>query len=171
MKSAILIEPARVTDLPTLDDMIENCYRGDHARMGWTNEADLVGGKRLADGELLTLFASPDTVIFVARQGEDIVGCVTVTDRPPDTAYIGLLCVDPPFQSAGLGNRLLATAEMLCRNLGVARARMTVIESRDSLVEWYLRQGYAPTGEREPFPVPQPEPLFFTVLEKPLGKA
>jgi len=171
MPDRIPIEPARATDLPALAEMIEGAYRGDHARMGWTHEADLVGGERLEEGELAALFLDPDVAIFVARQGEDIVGCVTVTDFPPDTARIGMLCVDPPFQSSGLGSRLLRTAELLCENLGVARARMTVIEDRASLIAWYVRKGYEPTGEREPFPVPQPRALFFTVLEKPIASA
>ncbi|WP_066552793.1 GNAT family N-acetyltransferase [Croceicoccus bisphenolivorans] len=171
MSGDVLIEPAKAGDLPALSFMVENCYRGDHARMGWTNEADILGDTRLADGELAAMFADPDVVIFVARNGDDIVGCVTVSDQPPDVAYVGMLCVDPPFQSSGLGSRLLKTAELLCHNLGVKRARMTVIDTRDSLIAWYLRNGYEPTGERLPYPAKLPEPQFFTVLEKTLSSA
>lgn len=169
--SDIAIEPARAGDMAELGFMVENCYRGDHARMGWTHEADMLRGPRLDDGELASVFANPDSVIFVARQGSDIVGCVTVTDRPPDAAYIGMLCVDPPFQSSGLGGRLLETAELLCANLGVARARMSVVEGRDELVAWYERKGYVRTGERESFPAPQEPPMFFTMLEKRIASA
>lgn len=169
--SDIRIEPARASDLAALEFMVENCYRGDHARMGWNHEADMITGPRLDDGELEAIFGNPDAVIFVARQGTDIVGCVTVTDRPPDSAYVGMLCVDPPFQSSGLGGRLLATAELLCANLGVSRARMSVVEGRDELIAWYERKGYVRTGEREPFYSPQAEPLHFTMLEKRLGNA
>ncbi|MBB3990794.1 GNAT family N-acetyltransferase [Croceicoccus naphthovorans] len=164
------IGAARPSDLPALKDMIEGAYRGDHARMGWTHEADLVGGERIEPEELVTLFADPNVAIFVARQGADIVGCVTVTDNGA-LAYLGLLCVDPPFQSAGLGSRLLTTAETLCGHLGSQAIEMTVIENRTELIAWYERAGYVRTGERRPFPVAQPVPLHFVVLEKRLASA
>lgn len=148
----IVIEAARADDIGPLGEMIENCYRGDHARMGWTHEADLLSDRRLGDGELAALFADPDVAIFVARQGSDVVGCVAVTDRPPDAAYVGLLCVDPPFQSSGLGGRLLATAERMGAALGVALLEMTVIEDRAELIAWYCRHGWADTGTRSSFP-------------------
>lgn len=150
--TAIVIEPARADDLAPLGAMIEHCYRGDHARMGWTHEADMLSDPRLGEGELAAMFADPDVVIFVARQGSDIVGCVAVTDRPPDGAYVGMLCVDPPFQSSGLGGRLLATAERLGAALGVARLAMTVIEGRSELLAWYARHGWHDSGDRAPFP-------------------
>lgn len=163
--NAIVIEAARPADLGPLGEMIEHCYRGDHARMGWTHEADMLSGRRLDDGELAAMFANPDIAIFVARQGSDIVGCVAVTDRPPDTAYIGMLSVDPPFQSSGLGGRLLATAERLGAALGAARLEMTVIDRRPELIAWYRRQGWHDSGERMAFPgVPG---LQFARLTKP----
>jgi hypothetical protein len=54
---------------------------------------------------------------------------------------------------------------------------MTVIIQRIDLIAWYGRRGYAPTGERRPFPygderfgLPRREDLEFTVLAKPLTK-
>lgn len=162
--SGIVIEAARADDLAPLGAMIEHCYRGDHARMGWTHEADMLSGTRLAPGELAALFADPDVVIFVARQAADIVGCVAITDRPPDRAYVGMLCVDPPFQSSGLGGRLLLTAERMGAALGAGRLEMTVIGRRTELIAWYARHGWADSGERQPFPgVPD---LAFAVLTK-----
>jgi hypothetical protein len=52
---------------------------------------------------------------------------------------------------------------------------MTVVALRDSLIAWYGRRGYHPTGERRPFPhhdarfgEPLRDDLDFVVLEKPL---
>lgn len=164
--NAPAIEPAKKDDLPALKVMIEGAYRGDHARLGWTHEADIVQGERITVREVVELFLDPDIAIFVARSGEDIVGCVSVTDKGDGRAYIGLLCVDPPFQSSGLGSRLLTTAERLCTALEVEKMEMTVIEDREPLIAWYERAGYERSGERRPFPVPQEKPLFFVVLEK-----
>ena len=52
---------------------------------------------------------------------------------------------------------------------------MTVIASRDELIAYYERRGYALTGERRPFPLddprfglPKTRELEFVVLEKDL---
>lgn len=163
-----------MTDLAALKVMIEGAYRGDHARIGWTHEADLATDERIAAAELSAIFADPDIAVFVARSGSDVVGCVTVRDvsgADADIAEVGLLCVDPPFQSSGLGARLLTTAERLCAAMEVGTIRMKVVEDRKSLIAWYERAGYRDTGLREPFPDPQDRPLDFAVLEKPLSGA
>ena len=166
MSTPVIIDAAARADLPALKALIEGSYRGDHARHGWTHEADIVEDERITPDELAGLYSNPNVAILVARSGADIVGCVTVTDRPGGMAHIGLLCVDPPFQSSGLGSRLLHTAELLCTHLGAESMEMTVIEDRAPLIAWYLRKGWRETGERRPFPVPQDRPLHFIVLEK-----
>jgi hypothetical protein len=52
---------------------------------------------------------------------------------------------------------------------------MTVSAQRTELIEWYLRRGYALTGEQRPFPhgdprfgLPRRDDLVFVVLEKTL---
>ena len=45
---------------------------------------------------------------------------------------------------------------------------MTVIDRRAELIGWYVRHGYAPTGEARPFPVPLDPPLSMIVLVKRL---
>jgi hypothetical protein len=53
---------------------------------------------------------------------------------------------------------------------------MTVIAIRDTLIAWYGRRGYRPTGETRPFPYhaegigrPLRDDLSFVVLEKALA--
>ena len=52
---------------------------------------------------------------------------------------------------------------------------MTVINVRDTLIAWYVRRGYALTGETEPFPygdnrfgIPRRDDLHSVVLRKRL---
>ena len=88
-----------------------------------------------------------------------------------------MLCVSPTLQSGGLGRRLLDAAEDHGRAIGLARMEMTVIDSRESLIAWYVRRGYALTGETLPFHELRPADadtgpqITFVVLEKPLGPA
>ncbi|MCZ8369225.1 MAG: GNAT family N-acetyltransferase [Porphyrobacter sp.] len=165
------IAAASPADAPALKALLEAAYRGDSARQGWNHEADILDDERIAPGELEAMLADPAVTILVARDGAAQVGCVAVTRKDASLAYLGMLCVSPLLQSAGLGRRLLDAAEDLARSESIAAMEMTVIDSRDALIAWYERRGYAFTGERRPFPVLRDPPVNFVVLEKPLGPA
>ena len=164
------IESASATDVPALKALIEGAYRGDSARRGWNHEADILDDERVTEAELAELLADPAVTMLVARGDGALTGCVAVTCKDADLAYLGMLCVSPDLQSAGLGRRLLDAAEDHARRHGMERLEMTVIMNRDVLIGWYERRGYARTGETRPFPVEGP-PIHFVVLEKPLGTA
>ena len=59
--------------------------------------------------------------------------------------------------------------------MGLSQVRMTVIWTRAELIAFYLRRGYAATGETAPFPYgderfgkPRREDLYFEVYAKSL---
>ena len=158
-------------DAPALKDLLEAAYRGDSARQGWNHEADILDDERVAPGEVEALLADPAVTILTARDDDQLIGCVAVTRKDASLAYLGMLCVLPTLQSAGLGRRLLDAAEDLARADGIAAMEMTVIDSRTSLIAWYERRGYALTGETRPFPVLRDPPITFVVLEKRLAPA
>ncbi|WP_448664483.1 GNAT family N-acetyltransferase [Sphingomonas sp. CJ20] len=163
------IRPALPTDLPALHRVIERAYRGDSARQGWTHEADLLDDTRTDLETLEAIVADPTTRLLIATEGDAPVGCVQVSDRGAGLAYLGLLCVDPGLQAAGLGRQLIAAAEACARDaFGADRIEMTVIEQRAELIAYYGRRGYRVTGERRDFPVPHDPPYYMTVLVKPL---
>ena len=165
------IAAAKHEDAANLKTLLETAYRGDSARAGWNHEADILDDERIAPGELEGMLADPAVTILTARDGDMLSGCVAITVRDSALAYLGMLCVLPDLQSAGLGGRLLDAAESHARHLGIAAMEMTVIDGRDSLIAWYERRGYRRTGETRPFPVLRDPPLTFAVLEKPLGPA
>lgn len=171
------IGEARPEDLAEVALLVNGAYRGEGARAGWTHEADLLGGQR-TDPMFLTeeLSGERAPVLLCLRQVEDgpILACATLA-VDGDTGTIGMLTVSPPAQNAGLGRAMLEEAELYARRHGVARARMTVIASREELIAWYERRGYRPTGETRPFPygderfgLPRRDDLAFVVLEKAL---
>ncbi|AOH85405.1 GCN5 family acetyltransferase [Sphingomonas panacis] len=164
-----MIRTALPTDLPHLHPVIERAYRGDAARAGWTHEADLLDGERTDLATLEAIVADPATRLLVAFDGDTPIGCVQVSDHGAGTAYLGLLCIEPRRQAAGLGRQLIAAAEGTARDTFAAhRIEMTVIENRTELIAYYERRGYARTGERRDFPVAVHPPLFMTVLSKRL---
>ena len=168
--SDVTIRLATADDLPRLHPIIERAYRGDSARAGWTHEADLLDGTRTDIATLEALVANPRERLLIASGGETPIGCVQISDRGDGTAYLGLLCVDPALQAAGLGKRLIDAAEGLAReNFGASAMEMTVIENRVELIAYYERRGYARTAERRDFPIAVTPPLYMTVLVKSLS--
>lgn len=164
----LTIRPAVEADLARLHPVVERAYRGDSARAGWTHEADLVTGER-TDLETLRSLLDGDSRLLIALDGTTILGCVNVASRGDGLAYLGLLCVDPTLQAGGIGKWLMAAAEATARDsLAATHIEMTVIDRRAELIGWYVRHGYAPSGETRPFPVPLDPPLSMVVLVKPL---
>ncbi len=165
----VLIRPATRADIAALHPLVERAYRGDAARGGWTHEADLVTGDR-TDAATLAGLIDGSSRLLVAIEGETILGCVNIADRGGGLAYLGLLCVDPDMQAGGIGKRLMAAAETAAREgFAATHIEMTVIDRRAELIAWYRRHGYAPTGERRPFPVPLDPPLAMVVLGRALA--
>ena len=170
------IRPATIADIPALHRLVERAYRGDSARKGWTHEADLLGGQRTDVNALGDMFADPMQQILLAIRADGLVGCVQVSQKNADTAYLGLLSVDPDVQAGGLGKALIDAAEHAARTeFSASKMEMTVIRQRSELIAYYERRGYALTGEERPFPhdderfgLPVTRDLSFVVLAKAL---
>ena len=170
------IDLARAADLAAIHMLVESAFRGDSARLGWSHEADLLAGQRTDMAELEEIFADPRQRLLVARDGQDIAGCVTIADKGDGRAYLGMLTVDPHRQAAGLGKQLMAAAEQRAvEEFGARRMELTIIPHRAELTAWYERRGYSLTGEDRPFPaddprfgLPRRDDLIFSVMEKRL---
>ena len=167
--------PATSSDVAALHCLVESAYRGDAARAGWTHEADLLGGQRTDEAELLDILADASRVILLAEVEGVLTGCVQVADQGQGLAYLGLLTVDPTRQAGGLGRLLIDAAETeAVARFAATRMEMTVIRQRSELIAWYERRGYALTGETRPFPLDETtfglsdRDLTFVVMEKAL---
>lgn len=175
----LALRAARRDDAEALSALVNSAYRGDSSRVGWTTEADLLGGQRtdpdalrgfIADGE-----NAGDRVLLVHERTGAIDACVQL-ERHGDEAYLGMFTVRPTLQGGGLGRRLLTGAEQDARRRwGVTAVHMTVIAQRVELIAWYERRGYRATGETAPFPYgdarfgePLRPDLHFVVLRKVL---
>ncbi|MFC5343828.1 GNAT family N-acetyltransferase [Brevundimonas staleyi] len=167
---------ATLDDVERLQPFVHAAYRGDSARKGWTHEADLLDGQRTDVAALRAMIEDPTYVILLAERHGVLVGCVSVNDKGDRLAYLGMLSVDPERQGGGLGRKLIAAAEDTARTrFGARTMEMTVIVQRRELIDWYVRCGYAETGESRPFPstdprfgLPRRDDLAFTVLTRDL---
>ncbi|MBX3246070.1 MAG: GNAT family N-acetyltransferase [Myxococcales bacterium] len=166
---------ARPTEVGAIVALVESAYRGEGSRVGWTTEADLLGGRRTGEDEVGPLVDAGAMHVWV--RGGEVVGCVLLRPEAAGPAYLGMLTVRPTEQGRAVGDAILAAAERYARNVLGARAiRMTVISVRSELIAWYARRGYQRTGERAPFPYgdarfgePKRDDLEFVVLQKSIG--
>jgi ribosomal protein S18 acetylase RimI-like enzyme len=155
-------------DIPALTRLVNSAYRGEG---GWTHEAHLLSGARTSDDGIDELMSDPQSMILKYTDEQDkVIGCVYL-QKQGSKLYLGLLSVSPALQGKGIGQDLLNSAVAYAREAGCSRIRITVIDARVELLEWYERHGYVRTGEKEPFHAGEQfgirkQPLELVVLER-----
>jgi ribosomal protein S18 acetylase RimI-like enzyme len=172
--SDVAISLAGIADSEQLLGLVNSSYRGESSRRGWTTEADLIAGEVRIDADALQqVLITPGSIVLGYRQAETIVGCVNLQHKG-DYLYLGMFSVSPEHQNAGIGKKLLQAAERVALQWDLKAIQMSVISVRDELIAWYMRNGYADTGERIPFQEDgmsgkHLRQLEFMVLRKPVN--
>jgi len=166
-------------DADELSILINSAYRGDSSKAGWTTEADLLDGQRTDAGTLRALIEKEDCKILCLRQASagPILGCVFLQLQREAVVkcYLGMLTVKPLLQTHGHGKALMRAAENMAQEWGAEAVVLSVIQVRQSLMDWYERRGYKKNGHTKPFPygdlqsgVPKRDDLYFVIFEKSL---
>lgn len=165
---------ATVTDAPLVTGLVNGAYRGDGSRLGWTTEADLLGGQRTDTAAVTALLGTDDSLILLAERDTRLIGCLHLS-CVGEEARLGMFSVDPRLQGRGIGKAMLAEAErQASARFGARRLCMAVICHRTELIAYYLRRGYRRTERHSPFPddprygIPKVEQLRMVWLEKAL---
>ena len=160
-------------DIPALVKLLNNAYRGEESKKGWTTEADMVAGDlRTDEVNLKELMELPDAAFLKFTNAKnEIEGCVFLHKRQ-GKIYLGMLSVSPGLQAKGIGKQIMAAAELFAKEQGCPAVFMRVISIRHELVAWYERQGYNKTGEIQPFDDTKfgtaKQPIEFVVMQKEL---
>lgn len=165
------LSAATIADTMELEQLVNSAYRGDDSKIGWTTEADLMGGARVTAISLQNDLNNTAACIYTCRNlFNKLDGCIYLQVKA-NKLYVGMLSVTPGLQNKGIGKLLLKAAEVVALANNCIALTMTVISVRTALIDWYKRHGYQPTGEVLPFDFPAAtilctEPLQFIVLEK-----
>jgi ribosomal protein S18 acetylase RimI-like enzyme len=162
-------------DVPAIVALVESAYRGDASRVGWTTEADLLGGRRTDADDVLECIEREQSVVLLADRGGELAACCHISEKD-GAGYFGMFSVVPGLQGSGVGKQVIAEAERIVRDeWRLAAMRMSVIDIREELIAFYERRGYVRTGIKRPFPygderfgVPKRSDLRFEILEKRL---
>ena len=143
---------ATPVDAATITALLNNAYRGEGAKKGWTHEAHLIDGDtRTNESSIKELIEIPDSIIVRYSNNEQkLIGCVNLQQHG-NKLYLGMLSVTPHLQGSGIGKQLLKAAEEYAQHLHCTAIYMSVISLRDELIDWYRRYGYEDTGERKTF--------------------
>lgn len=166
----LTLRSARTTDVPALEVLVQEAYRGGKSTVSWKNEHDRVAGPRTTPEELLNYIASDASNILILESENGVLaGCVCVEKHGAD-AHIGMLAVSPSFQNQGVARQLLMEAETHGQaEFGCTSGVMWVLSGRDELMEFYKRRGYERTGETVPFPnvtLLKGDPFFCVIRKK-----
>ncbi len=147
-----MIAIATTEDIPQIVQLLNNAYRGESSKKGWTTEADLIAGERRTDiATVKEVMNQPGSIIlkYTNEEGE-IIGTVNLQQHERGL-YLGMFAVSPVLQGGGIGKQLLKAADDYAKEVSVATIYMSVVSVRKELIDWYKRHGYAETGERKPF--------------------
>lgn len=165
------ISIAEANDAVALTPLLNEAYRGESSKNGWTTEAHLISGEvRTTIEQIQTIMQQPGCVFLKLTQENSIVACVNLQVHD-HRLYLGMLAVQPGLQNGGIGKKMLQAADEFARAKNCTAVYMTVISLRAELISWYQRHGYCDTGLRKPFEEDGAsgkhlQPLNFVVLEK-----
>ncbi|MEY4892981.1 MAG: hypothetical protein RIQ34_1593 [Bacteroidota bacterium] len=144
--------PANLSDIPALERLINCAYRSKEGVQGWTNEGHLLEGDRTDPDHLKELVEAPNSQILLCYSSNDeLIGSVHLIMND-DRLYFGMLAVDPLHQSKGVGRYLLQAAKELALTNGFHQIKLTVLSTRQELIDWYIRSGFTVVQENLPFP-------------------
>ncbi|MBA2499345.1 MAG: GNAT family N-acetyltransferase [Chitinophagaceae bacterium] len=170
-----IIRQATVFDIPALEKLVNSAFRGESSRLGWTTEADLLDGIRIDKDSLHDMIKTPDAVILnYYGEEQTLVACVFLKKQETNL-YLGMLTVAPSQQNKGIGKMLMLAAESYALSHNCNIITMNVLNNREELTDWYVRQGFYFTGETKEFPndkrfgIPKKE-LLFHIMQKDLVK-
>lgn len=174
VSSEYTIEKANLTEAEDISRLVNSVYRGESSKIGWTTEADLLGGQRTDSEEIQELILQ-HTILCLKQKNAPgkILACVLL-ERKDTFAYLGMLSVSAELQGQNIGKNLIAAAEKwTLTHWNLNQIKITVIAQRPELIAWYERRGFVPTGEQEPFPMDQPRfglprrnDLYFIIMKK-----
>lgn len=170
----IELKKASLNDAEKIAELVNSVYRGENSRKGWTTEADFLSGIRITEEKVMEIINHKRDLIILALLGGNIIGCVHL-ENAGSYSYLGMLSVDVNIQAKGIGKILINECERITKyEWKLDNIKMKVISRRSELIEYYIRRGYALTGEKEEFGSKTEtfgdtkEMLYFVTLAKSL---
>ncbi len=90
------------------------------------------------------LAAEADDIHLAAINGDEVVGCLVLTDHHEGSLHMRQVAVAPERQRQGIGRQLVAASEDAARRCGFSQM---ILHARDTAVPFYLALGYSVEGD------------------------
>lgn len=113
-------------------------YYHQHWNMGVYFEAKVAA--ELA--ELMNRFDPAHDGIWLAVDGEKIVGAILIDGGEGESGRLRWFITDPAYQGCGIGNRLIAQAMSFCKRVGFKRVYLTTFAGLNTARHLYEKHGF-----------------------------
>ena len=102
------IDFATLADIPAINNLLNNAYRGEESKQGWTTEANLISGDTRTNEAMTAQVMQQSGSIFLIYKGgqQEIIGCVNLQQHH-DKLYLGMFSVSPQLQGGGIGKKTI----------------------------------------------------------------
>ena len=144
-----MLRPAVPQDLPAVNRLL-----GQVLRVHNVVRPDLFRpeGKKYTDEELLHIFSTPDTPVYVYEKDGEVLGYLFLEIRHQDSGslqalsslYIDDLCVDSAHRGEGIGRILYEKALEIARERGCHNVTLHVWEGNEDALAFYRHLGMKP---------------------------
>lgn len=149
------VSRAILSDLPNICILVNNAYRGEEAKKGWTFESDFIeGDKRTDKKDLFLLFSNEKAIFLIAKNDKEVITGSVYLEVKNENLYLGMLSVEPTLQGNGIGKLLVSNAIQYGQSLGLKKIQIQVIHLRQELILWYEKLGFIISDKNLPFEVP-----------------
>lgn len=106
--------------------------------------------QRFAEADWRRRVSPENGLAAVAFLDSEAVGTVGVYTPDSGEALLVAVWVHPGARGRGVGDALVAEALAWCREHGHAQVELRVADGNDAARKLFLRNGFTPTGSREP---------------------
>ncbi|KAG9321631.1 hypothetical protein KVV02_006735 [Mortierella alpina] len=185
-------------DVQHVDEIFRIVNTAYRSNAGWTHESHLIKDNRISKEGIFQILNDNVIVLLLAFDSESgrVLGTAQLdpaernselddyksegenewayTESLPKEhlVHLGLLSIDPEYQSRGLGRQLVESALNYAKEtMGRKQAVVTVLYQRPELSNWYKRLGFIDYGEKKSYPDPSStlqDNVHFTVLRRAL---
>jgi ribosomal protein S18 acetylase RimI-like enzyme len=144
---------ASSSDANAVTCLVNESYRPEAGKAGWTHESDLVAGNRTSIAQVLEYLAKPDSAIQIGLRNSCKIAFVHI-ENDSANSYIGMLTVSPAFHALGAGEQMLSYAERHAETVFSSnKCVILVVSSRTDLITFYMRRVYRKTSTAMDYPI------------------
>ena len=98
------------------------------------------------------LFRPPLGIFLLARDGDRVLGCVSLKELAPGIGEVKRLWIDPAARGQGLGRQLMESVEDAARAMGLVSLQLDTNAALTEAIALYTRTGWTPTAPYTQFP-------------------